>query len=310
MAIYYLLFALTLAASADQHRTMAITIDDLPVNSTSSESAMKKQVTLDLVATLKRERIPAVGFVNESKLEEAGQLNPANLDLLSTWLASGLELGNHGYQHLDLHRVPLAAFLEDIELGLRYTRPLAEKLNMPYRYFRHPFLHAGRSAEDRKAVLNTLHRLKLQVAPVTIDNGEWIYARAYDVAIDKGQLTLALSIHSDYLRYMGEVVKYYQDQSIKLLGYELPQVLLIHANRLNASTLPHLVANLREDGYQFVTLTDALRDPAYDHGDQYYGSSGITWLHRWALTAGKRGAFFAGEPSVPAFVKAASGLDL
>lgn len=32
----------------------------------------------------------------------------------------------------------------------------------------------------------------------------------------------------------------------------------------------------------------------------------ITWLHRWALTTGKRGAIFAGEPEVPNWVQTLS----
>ena len=32
------------------------------------------------------------------------------------------------------------------------------------------------------------------------------------------------------------------------------------------------------------------------------GNSGITWIHRWALTKGMAKSFYAGEPEVPAFV--------
>lgn len=55
-------------------------------------------------------------------------------------------------------------------------------------------------------------------------------------------------------------------------------------------------------GYEFVSLEAALEDPAYASADDYFGPSGITWLHRWALTQGKRGAFFAGEPEVPEWI--------
>ena len=40
--------------------------------------------------------------------------------------------------------------------------------------------------------------------------------------------------------------------------------------------------------------------------DTYVGPAGITWLHRWALTAGKRGPFFAGEPTVPQYIERAA----
>ena len=59
-------------------------------------------------------------------------------------------------------------------------------------------------------------------------------------------------------------------------------------------------------GYAFVRLEQALEDPAYASADTYTGPAGITWLHRWAMTQGKRGAIFAGEPTVPDWVQTLS----
>ena len=68
-----------------------------------------------------------------------------------------------------------------------------------------------------------------------------------------------------------------------------------------------LAGMLKQRGYSFVTLDRALQDPAYRKRDEYYGAGGISWLHRWALTEGKRGAFFAGEPVVPAWIEGKLG---
>ena len=62
----------------------------------------------------------------------------------------------------------------------------------------------------------------------------------------------------------------------------------------------------RARGYRFVSLDRALEDSAYRHRDEYYGPAGITWLHRWAMTDGKRGTIFAGEPPVPEWIEQAS----
>lgn len=61
-------------------------------------------------------------------------------------------------------------------------------------------------------------------------------------------------------------------------------------------------------GYRFIALDEALKDSAYASEDRFTGPGGITWLHRWAITAGKSGDFFAGEPEVPAFVREAARL--
>lgn len=76
-------------------------------------------------------------------------------------------------------------------------------------------------------------------------------------------------------------------------------MLLLHANALNADHFDALAQMIARRGYRFIPLDRALTDPAYDPEDRYTGPSGITWLHRWVLTQGKRGAFFAGEPAVP-----------
>ncbi|MCB1035750.1 MAG: polysaccharide deacetylase, partial [Acidobacteria bacterium] len=141
---------------------------------------------------------------------------------------------------------------------------------------------------------------------VSIDNDEYIFARAYDLAADRGDEAAMEGIAASYLRYMEAVFAYYEQQSVAILGYELPQVLLLHANRLNADTLDALAGTIRSRGYRFISLEEALEDPAYRRPDTYTGPAGITWLHRWALEDGKRGEFFAGEPTVPEEIRRAA----
>ena len=105
---------------------------------------------------------------------------------------------------------------------------------------------------------------------------------------------------------MEAVTAYYERQSTAIVGREVRQTLLIHASALNAAAFDRLASMLRARGYRFVTLDRALEDPAYKHRDDYYGPGGITWLHRWALTDGKRGTFFAGEPPVPDWIDQAA----
>jgi hypothetical protein len=95
-----------------------------------------------------------------------------------------------------------------------------------------------------------------------------------------------------------------------LVGREIPQILLLHSNRLNADTFDQLARMLEGRGYSFIPLGEAVADTAYRMPDSYAGPAGITWLHRWALTAGKRGNFFAGEPTVPAYVEKAANAPL
>ena len=125
-----------------QQRLMAVTVDDLPVAQPSwhTEHQMDR-ITTDLLATFAEHRVPAVGFVNEGKLEHEGAVDPFRVAILERWLVAGLELGNHGYAHLDLHRVPAADWMADVVRGEKKTRPMVEAAGGELRYFRHPYLH-------------------------------------------------------------------------------------------------------------------------------------------------------------------------
>ncbi len=101
---------------------------------------------------------------------------------------------------------------------------------------------------------------------------------------------------------MTAVVEYYEAQSMAIVGYELPQILLLHANSLNADGLGRLLESLIGRGYRFVSLAEALRDPAFSLPDTYSGPAGITWLHRWAITRGLAKSTFRGEPEPSAFL--------
>ena len=289
-------------------RRIAITVDDHPVVSpTRRDLEFQQDVTGRLVAAFVRHRVPAIGFVNEEKLAPSGEIDPRRVALLAQWLAAGLELGNHGHSHLDLHRVTLAEYQEDIVRGERITRPLADSAGRPLRWFRHPFLHTGRDLETRRALEKFLASRGYAVAPVTVDNYDYLFAAAWDrAALRPGADSVRARLAEEYLAYMERVVAYYEQQSSSLLGREIPQVLLLHANALNATTMDRLLRMLAARGYAFAPLDEVVRDPAYRSRDAYTGPAGITWLHRWALSDGRRGADFAGEPVVPEWIERAA----
>jgi peptidoglycan/xylan/chitin deacetylase (PgdA/CDA1 family) len=292
------------AASTAAGRQIAVTFDDLPAAEAANRGTEALQdITIRLLAALRRERVTAIGFVNERGLETAQGIDSAREDLLAAWLRDGHELGNHTYSHPDLHTTDLTAYQADLARGERVTRALAARMGAKFRYFRHPFLHTGRSLAIRTEMDRFLTSRGYTVAPVTIDNHDYLFSAAWEHALASADTAGAERVRVAYLRYMEAAVAYYEEQSMRLLGREPPQVLLLHANPLNARVFGDLAAMLRRRGYTFVTLEQALRDDAYRSPDSYVGPAGITWLHRWALTAGKRGSFFAGEPEVPAWVE-------
>ncbi len=300
--------ALPLAAQTSTRlREIAVTFDDLPlVIGRPATIEEHEKITTMLVDAITRHRIPAVGFVNEDKLHDGGRLVPRRAALLRQWTGAGLELGNHTFSHPDLHRVSAEAFRDNILRGDVVTREIMAETKRKPRFFRHPFLHTGRDTLTRREIMSFLDDHGYRVAPVTIDNSDYIFARAYDKAIAAGDTTLQRRVRDEYLGYMDRVLAYYERQSIALLGRNIPHVLLLHANTLNARTFEALATAYQKRGYRFVALDYALQDPAYALPDSYVGDAGITWIHRWALTQGRRGSAFAGEPIVPKWIEAAA----
>ena len=65
----------SLAADATLDRQVAITIDDLPAGSNKLSAAAITEMTTKLLTTLRDQKIPVVGFVNEKKLYRPGEVD-------------------------------------------------------------------------------------------------------------------------------------------------------------------------------------------------------------------------------------------
>ena len=303
--------ALLLTAAPLTGRRVAITFDDLPTVSVAGDGlAADRAMTEKLVAAIRESGAPAIGFVNEGKLAPAGGPPEAGrVALLERWLDAGLDLGNHTYSHPDLHRVPLEDYEKEVARGDEVTRRLLAARKRRPRYFRHTFLHTGRDLGTKAGLERFLAARGYAVAPVTHDNSDWIFARAYAAASRRGDRALADRIAAAYVPYIEAKFDYFERQSRRLFEREIPQVLLLHANSLNADTFGALAAMMKRRGYVFVPLDEALADESYGSSDTYTGIAGITWLHRWALTRGGKDLVLPDEPRSPEFVLREAGID-
>ena len=111
-----------------------------------------------------------------------------------------------------------------------------------------------------------------------------------------------------YVPYMEAKLDYWEKQSMKLFGREVPQTMLIHANFINSDYFDDLARMMKKRGYKFVDLETALEDEAYRLPDKFVGAAGISWLHRWALDKGREN-ILPNEPKVPEFVLKLSGFE-
>jgi peptidoglycan/xylan/chitin deacetylase (PgdA/CDA1 family) len=309
MKFLFLVLLFTVVSPAQiSTREVAITIDDLPVVSTRRALTNRQEITKKLLAHINKARIPAIGFVNENKLYDGDKRDKDSIDLLKLWLNDGLELGNHTFSHRSLNQIPLADYEADLLKGQTITRELLAAKKKDIRFFRHPFLQTGRTMEIKADLDKFLAANGYRIAPVSFDNADYIFSRAYDNAFDKNDHDLMKRVGDAYVPYMRAKLEYWENQSRKLFGREIKQTLLIHANFINSDYLDDLALMFRSRGYKFVSLEEALKDEAYRLPDTYVGPAGISWLHRWALERGKE-FIVPDEPKVPGFVLKASGFE-
>ena len=290
----FVLFA-TAAFAAEGGRQVAITIDDLPRGGDggSSDLAGVRAMTDKLLRPFREQRIPVIGFVNAGRSQLDG---PGLQQILDLWLEAGAQLGNHSYSHPDINSVALDVYCDDIVRGEPAIREALARHGKKLEFYRHPFLHTGPTPQIKKGLQDFLEQRGYRVAPVTLDNADYMYAVAYL------QPKLQARVRDEYVPYMESTVEFFERRSTQVFGHEIPQILLIHASQMNADLMPELLGMFRRRGYSFVTLQKALADPAYHSPDEYAGRNGFSWIHRWSKT---KGMAPQGEPDPAEWVEKA-----
>lgn len=255
---------------AKSERQVAITIDDIPRGGDkangrdfASVSTMTRQIVEGLAGA------PAIAFANPGRAREMSVEEFQKI--LAIWSKGGVELGNHTNTHPDFHRTAPADYFADIqaaETSLQPARGGRRSL-----YFRHPYLRTGVTKESREALRRFLNEQKYIVAPINVDTADYMFALVYQ---REGKAVL-----EQYVSYLETVFAFFEKRSTEVLGREIAQTLLIHANQLNADAMPQMLSMLRRRGYKIVSLTEALKDPLYQTKEDYMESGGISWIHRW-----------------------------
>lgn len=290
------LACLLASAVPAQAGEVALTFDDLPGISLPSEPYVEA-ANRALLAGLRRHRVPAIGFVNEGKLNALDHRRETAI--LASWLRSGMDLGNHTYSHESLNQLGADRFIADIAQGEPVTRALLAKRGKTLRWFRYPNLETGADALTKAKVADWLTGHGYRSAPVTIDADDWEFAVPYDDAIRRGNRTHARAIRDSYLVHTAAIVDWARRGAMALFGRDIAYVMLLHDTRLNADSIDALAALLAARDLHFVTLETAMRDPAYATPDTYVGPDGIEWLERWSKALG-RDLPWNDYPDVPA----------
>jgi peptidoglycan/xylan/chitin deacetylase (PgdA/CDA1 family) len=291
-----LILALPLAA---QTKEIALTFDDLPYSGIGpklTDVYEARHNIRSILDTLKAHHAPAVGFVNEQELQVPDQMD-MRVGLLEQWLDGGVELGNHTYSHVNIAKVPEWQAEDEVIKGEVITQRLMKAKGLQERYFRHPFLVTGATLDQRHQFEAFLHSREYTVAPVTLDDLDWAYNGAYRQALKDDDQATAHKLLADFMTQVEANLTYDEKVTHALFGRDIPFVVLMHSNQLNGIMLDQVLSLYERHGYKFITVGDALKDPAYSTSNTFAGPNGSSWEQQWAFSMGKQDALQGAPPS-------------
>jgi peptidoglycan-N-acetylglucosamine deacetylase len=237
---------------------VALTFDDLPSTGAAPPGVTRAQIIESILATLKSEKMPPIyGFINAHTLEGM----PSGPAILRNWTDSGNLLGSHTYSHPDIESTSVTDFEDDILKDEPALQMYAGKTD--WHYFRYPFLHEGETLEKRQAIQSYLKEHGYKTAEVSLDFEDYLWNDPYARCVAKQRMDRVDALHDSYLAAADQFIDIYRSLSNRLYGQDIPYVLLLHVTAFNAKMLPDLIAQLRERGFTFIALPDALKNPAY-----------------------------------------------
>ena len=273
---------LSLSAFA-QGRSVAITVDDLPYagggQSAAEAASTAQMVNRKLLAAFQSHRVPVTGFVIQNTVESLGPSGPG---ILKEWTSRGFYLGNHTYSHPDFNRLSTEQMQQEIVRGELTIGPLMRESGKELVFFRFPMNHTGDTKEKHDSIAAFLSQRGYRLATCTIDNSDYLFNAAYVQMLAKNDGESAQKLRAEYLAYTSTEIDYYAALNKQVFGYEPPQVMLLHDNRLNADVIEQVLRLFEEKRYRFVTLDRAQADAAYRTPETFITKFGPMWGYRWA----------------------------
>jgi len=237
---------------------LAITIDDLPVHGPIPAGNSAEGVAAELIGALRRGGASqAIGMINGNWTTS----EPQTASILSAWRNAGLPLANHGWSHRNANELSASEF----EQELTRNEPLLRRLSggSDWRWFRYPFLSEGDNPAKRKAARALLARHGYRIAAVTMDFSDWQWTAPYARCVaSKDQQSIA-RLERLYLNAAARGITRSRELSMAVHGRDIPYVVLLHGGAFTARMMPQLLGLYRREGFRFVGLDEAERDPAY-----------------------------------------------
>jgi peptidoglycan/xylan/chitin deacetylase (PgdA/CDA1 family) len=251
-----------------------------------------REISNQILRTLEKNKIKAAGFVIQQKVED----DPSTYVILDDWVSRHHTLGNQTWGNVDLNSIEAKHFIEHIADGHKYLRNITRAHPQNYRFLRYPNLHQGEKLKKKKRVKRAIERSRYQVAHVSVKTATNFFNRPFVNSLQDPSNSLE-ALKNHYLKHVLDSLDYSESQSQIIFGDNIPHILQLHAGVAISTMLEPLIGVLKDRGYTFISLQEALNDPAYQAEENYVGPMGLTFVDRVAAT---RGIPFEAESGIDA----------
>ena len=239
---------------------LAITVDDLPGGGPEVHGYTHVQMVKDIVSVLRAHRVPqAGGFIVGGMIET----DPARNEALDVWVQAGFLVGNHSYSHDHIAEIGLANFSNDVTKNRTVIDPLEARTQQVRSYFRFPYLEEGNTREERHALWQLLERERYTLVRPSIAFSDTDWVEAYLRCQEQHDESSLLALDHSYLAQAQAHLHWSLAAANAALGRAIPHILLLHVNVPTAANLDKLLRAYEAEGVQFISVEDALREPAY-----------------------------------------------
>lgn len=237
-------------------QSVAFTFDDGPkLKATPRMSPEARNKAL--LAALAKHNVKAALFVTLGN----GADRPEGLALARAWGAAGHAIGNHTVTHLDLNAK--ATTLKQYQDEILACDTIIHTLPRYVPWFRFTFLREGDTPDKRDGMKAFLKTKGMRNARVTLDTSDWRLDAALELVLSARPDADLTPLRSLYLAHLRQRAEAYRDLSRKLFGRDIPQVVLLHHNLINALFLDDAIQLFKGMGWTITDPATAYQDFAY-----------------------------------------------